>query len=804
MKIPLLFALLVSALLSTTNAASLSAQSIFGVRFDAGRSHPYDVLHTAIDVRFDEPRRMVIGSVTHRLRSIVEELAAIRLDADSAMRIVRVLVNGRVATYRLGIGDLEIVLPQAAHYGDTIVVAIDYRVVPSKGLYILAPDSSNPTRRSQIWTQGEAEDHHYWVPLYDYPNDRATTEMTITVRTGWSALSNGDLVARRDNADGTTTWHYRMDRPHASYLMMLAAGDYLVTRDTVDGIPLSYWSYPEMPERVAPTFSSTPDVMRYLVERIGVAYPWKSYAQVVVDEFMYGGMENTTASTLNDYVLVDARGRVDYDAASIIAHEAAHQWFGDLVTARDWGELWLQESYVTFLASKYLGHRYGEHAFLNDIYEGSLSALRLDSQSGRDPIAGGKGRTINLYQRGAAVLHMLERLVGEEPFWRATRLYLERHALGNVETADLKNAFEDATGVELDWFFDQWVHGAGAPDLAVSHEHVGDSLRVIVRQAQTRDSLTGLFRLQLPVAVVVDGATVRDTMWLDQEADTLTMAVATAPRMVIVDEGQTTLKRMRHERSRAELTAQLGAERMLDRWEAVRAITLVDSTLGGERWRVDALANAFRREPTMEVRDAIVQGAAKLTAEGVDDIVALGIADSSVDVRRGAVDVAYRIADTQRRAALLRERLADSSVRVIASAIGMLATTDTAGLYQTLMAWRGVEGRRGSMAQAWVGAVASARIESLVDDVAAYTQARYARTTRWQAYIALSALETTTPPVREAILRGLTDRASSIREAAIEAAHAHLDTELRTSLTALSGRLAGEDRGRIEAILNAN
>jgi aminopeptidase N len=799
LRLPLVLALLLVPSLST-----LDAQSIFDVRFDEGRSHPYDVLHTAIDVRFDEPRREVIGAVSHRIRSITDGLSMIRFDADSAMRIASVTADGRACRYRLGAEALEIDLPHTVGYDDTVTVAISYRVAPTAGMYILVPDSSNPSRRHQIWTQGEAEDHHHWLPLYDFPNDRATSEMRITVRDAWKALSNGILVDTRPNGDGTTTWHYRLDRAHAGYLIMMAAGDYLVTRDTAAGVPLSYWSYPEFADRVAPTFSQTPDVMRFLVDRIGMPYPWPSYAQIMISEFIYGGMENTTASTLNDNSLVDAMARVDYDPANLIAHEAAHQWFGDLVTTRDWAGLWLQESFATYLASLYTGHRYGDAALLNDMWEGGVSALRLDSVSGRDPIAGGKGKIANLYQRGARVLYMLERLLGEAPFWRGVRLFLARHGDGNAETADLKNALEDASGVELDWYFDQWIYGGGTPHLVVSHEQRGDSVFIAMRQTQTRDSLTGLFRLRLPIAIYHERGIARDTVWLSDEADTFALAVGSRARFVIVDEGQTWLKRLTHRRTPAELTAQLGAEHMLDRWEAAVAITRVDSADRRDLWRIPALTEAYRREPTAEVRDAIINGMGTLEGGDLTTLIAEALADSSIHVRRAAIDLTFRIPDAARRSELLRARLADSSTRIVAAALETLAATDTVGLVATLMRFKGVQGRGGVMTQAWVSAVASARLDIFVDDVAGYTRPPHSRSTRWQAFMSLVALERTTPIVRAAIVRGLSDASRVVREAAADAARAHLDGDLRATLVAMRNDAPEDRRGVIESILKSN
>lgn len=816
-------------------ASTAHAQAIFGVKFKGGRSHNYDVLHTAIDVRFDEGRREVIGSVTHRVRSIADDMSVIRFDADSAMRISRAVVANTIVKSRLVDGGLYIDLPSRARYGDTLTVTIDYRVIPSSGLHFVAPDSTNPKKRRQVWTQGEAEEHHKWVPLYDYPNDRATTEMRITVRDDWKALSNGNLISIRRNSDGTSTWHYRLDRAHSSYLMMLAAGDYAITRDTVDGIPLAYWTYPDMPERVRTTFGRTPDMMRFMTRTIGVAYPWRSYSQVIVSEFPYGGMENTTATTLSDATFIDSVGRVDYSPDGVIAHEIAHQWFGDLVTTRDWGNLWLQESFATYMAALYKGYRYGEEEFHNEMWEGGASALALDTLSGRDPIANGRGLTTNLYARGARVLHMLEQLLGNRPFWRGVQLFLARHGDGLAETSDLRNAMEDATGVELDWFFDQWIIKAGAPHVAVRRVDDGDSVRLWFKQTQQRDSLTGLFQLRLPIAVYTGKLVARDTLWMSGEEDSIAIAYpvpaeastklttvdgAPAPlpirldglvasylegtRYVVVDEGQTTLKRMTFPRDRNALVMQLNAPHMLDRWEAVVAITTVDSMERTEDWRSAALLAAFRVEPSAQVRDQIVNGVARLASPSVNDVLIAASTDSASYVRQAAVNSLYRVEDVDARARLLRARLTDSSLRVVAAAIGMLATTDTSGLFEVLMKWRGVVGRSERMAQAWVGAVASARLESLVDDVAAFARAPYNRTTRWQAIVALSALSRTTPAVRRAIVAGLDDRSSNIREAAGEAARAHLDDELREALLNARERMAPDRQAIVDAVLKAD
>jgi len=785
--------------------SAASAQSLFeSVDYGGARTHRFDLLHVAIDVRFDQPASEVIGSVTHRIRSLDAALGSVRLDAGKGMTFSRIAVDGVPARYEHRGDTLAIWLPSPRAYGDTFTLAIDYRVRPEKGLYFIKPDSSSPNRRQQIWTQGEAEDNRYWVPIYDYPNDRATSEVTATVRGDWKVLSNGRLVATTTNADGSATWHYSMEKPHATYLIMLAAGDYLVTRDTADGIPLEYWTYPEMPERVGPTFGRTPDVIRYLSRLIGVPYPWNKYAQVFIADFMYGGMENTTATTLNDYALVDQRGLIDYNPDGLIAHEAAHMWFGDLVTNRSWGHLWLHESYATYLASRYNGYRYGEEDFLKEMYDNGLSGIRADQFSGRDPIARGNGVTSNIYNRGSRVLHMLQQLVGEDIFWRANRLFLERAAYGNVETNDLKIAFEDVAGINLDWFFDQWIYKAGYPKFSIERSYAGDTLKLRVRQTQSRDSLTGLFSMPVPLEFHLRGGVVSDTIWVAKEDETFSFALGEKPSFMIFDAGDAMLKAVDFPRTDEELVAQCAAPRMIDRLLAVSALTARDSLRrdnGSLKRRSIALRDRFMREPSRFVREEIIDAVPSLDSSVAVDIVRKGLADSAAQIRRRAIDWVYLIGTRQGAARVLRPLITDTSAMVMSAAIGALSAADTTGLEDVLRGLRGQRGRRGRLATSWLNAVAAGGYKRLVDDVVGYTMAGYSNDIRSQAYFVLSRLDTTTPAVRLSIVGGLQGSSAVVRSGAAAAARRHLDSELRGMLVRLRDDLGGEERQTVDQIL---
>jgi len=785
--------------LSLSSAQSLWKDASWG---RGSREHPFDVLHIAIDVRIDHPKGKIAGTVTHRLRSLSSALAEITLDCDELMTFTRVAVDGKSVKWRHAGGHLVIPMARTLGFDDTASITIDYSVVPTRGMYFRYADSSGRGEHDQVWTQGEDEDNHFWVPMYDNPNDKATSEVRATVKSGWKVLSNGVLVGTTPNRDGTATWHWRLDQPHAGYLIMIAAGDYLVTRDTVDGIPLEYWTYPESPDRVVPTFHNTPDILRYFNSLLGVRYPWPQYSQVMLDNFMYGGMENTTATTLNDYALVDWRGRVEYNPDGLIAHEAAHQWFGDLITNRSWDHLWLHESYATYLASRYTLYRYGVDAFTKEMYDAGQKGMQSDNVAGRNPVSGGQGFTSNVYDRGSRILHMLNTLVGEENFWRAHRLFLERHRHGLVETRDLQIAFEDATGQNLSWFFDEWITGAGYPvyKVAWSMNTGQDSLLLRVRQIQERDSLTGLFRMPVPVEVYLDGRVVRDTLLVSAEDSTYSIAVDSRPRYVIFDAGDAILKDVDFVRTTDQLAAQLDAPRMIDRFLAVKAMT--DGIAPEElATRSQALARRFAVETAPQVREAIVQGTKSLAAAEADRIVSAGLVDTVVAVRRAAVDRAEMVRDVRLRAQLLRPLLRDTSISITARALRSLARIDTTDLLPTLRALRGVRGRRGYLAYAWLEAAAAIRSPELLEDVLLYTNRSFSPEIRARAFEALETMPGNSRATEQAILSGIVDAARSVRQASVRAARGHLTGALRKELEAMVAGLENDIRAEVQQLL---
>ena len=316
---------------------------------------PFDVLHYRIEVSFDEPKRMVLGKVTTTLVPFPAALNSVEFDAEE-MSISRVsYAGGRPLAYEVKPKTVVIHLDRSFSYRDTVAISIEYSCTPRKGLYFVLPDSGYPGRPAQIWTQGEDMDNHFWFPCYDFPNDRATSEVLATVRRGLTVLSNGTLLKVTENKrNGTTTYHWKQSKPHVAYLIMLAIGEYAVLRDKAGRVPLEYYVYPHHVEDAKVCFEKTPDMIRFFSATTGIAYPWEKYAQVLIHDFVVGGMENTSATSLADEATVfDARARLDNSPTSLIAHELSHQWWGDLLTCKDWRHLWLNESFASYFDPLY-------------------------------------------------------------------------------------------------------------------------------------------------------------------------------------------------------------------------------------------------------------------------------------------------------------------------------------------------------------------------------------------------------------------------------------------------------------------
>ena len=650
------------------------------------RERSYDVLHYRIDVRLDEAARRVHGVTDVTLRPLRTSIDTVVLDAVN-MDIEEVsFVDGdrsaQPLRWRYDSTQLRVALPAPLGHEEQSTLRITYSCRPIRGLYFIGPDASFPDDPRQIWTQGQGEDNRHWFPCYDFPNDKATSEVLMTVDTALQTLSNGALRARRDNGDGTATWHWSQTQPHSSYLVMLAAGRYGVFREERDGIPVESWHYPaDEPADVRRTFDDTDDMLAFFSEYTGLRYPWAKYAQIPVRHFLYGGMENTSATVMADTrLIVDARAALDYDPQPLIAHELAHQWFGDYVTYVDWNNEWLNEGFATYFQQIWTRARQGRDDFILQRFNGVRNYLGWADRAGRIPVVGrNRGGQANTYSKGAAVLHMLADIIGEEEFRRVIRAWLGRYALGSVETNDFKRVIEDVTGRSMPWFFDQWLYRAGYPEISVTREIKpgGDSLRLVFRQTQTVDSLCAYFRL--PVTLLWPSGR-RDRVWIEGENTLATFLLeADDSRFVEIDPDNVLCARLTVDYENAERI------RLLRKSGSVAQRILAAEALAGAVDDEDvraALFAAAEGDPHREVRKAVATLLANLRPEQLgfrEELRALFVRLAG-DTYSGVRSTALNGLNNFRDAGLLPffyRMLDDSSYYVEASAMNCILTVDS-------------------------------------------------------------------------------------------------------------------------------
>ncbi|MEJ7598300.1 MAG: M1 family aminopeptidase [Kofleriaceae bacterium] len=614
-----------------------------------------DIQHLALVLEVDPAARTVTGSVTLRSAVIAPDLRALELDAVE-LQIDKVTVNGDAARFRHDGKRLRIELAVSPPIGAELTIAVDYRGAPRRGLYFIAPDEAYPQKPVQAWTQGQDEDSRYWFPCVDLPNEKATSELTVTVPAHLFALSNGVLVS--DTTDGEhRTLHWRLDVPHSCYLVTLAIGDFAAIETRWRDVPVVYYVERGQEAACERTLARTPQMLELFSRLFGVPYPYPRYAQVFVADFIFGGMENTTATTLTDTVLMDERAALDYDIDALVAHELAHQWFGDLVTCRDWGEGWLNEGFATY--SEYLWREHHEGRDAADLELEEWAEMYFGEDSGR------YRRTIatklyhepidvfdhHLYEKGGRVLHMLRDVLGDDAFWRALAYYLGKHRHGVVESRDLARAVEEATGRNVDWFFSQWViDGAGHPELEVALRWDPDRklATVTVAQHQKVDARTPLFRIPTRVRFRLGDRDVDVPLEIVDPKHVFHLPLESEPTQAIFDPGRITLATVKTDKPEPVWIAELaGATLGTDRATAAQSLArrggpaaeraIGAALIGDPYWGVRAsaaLALGTVRTPT--ARDRLIHALGVEVHPRARRVIARALGDFVNDTAAGA------------------------------------------------------------------------------------------------------------------------------------------------------------------------
>ncbi len=676
----------------------------------------YDIRHLKLDLRFDLKAAKVEGTCSLTLAPKADGFAVLYLHSkDITVTAVRIEPEGQpprpAARFRTGDGLLRVDLDQPYPKDAPLQVHIDYEAAPSKGLYFFAPTQEHPEIPWQVWSQGEGTDNRYWYPCYDEPDDRFTSEIVARVPAGFTFLSNGKCVlapaagAPAPSASGPpgkgsvvdlpkeeTVWHYRFDHEHVNYLVSAIVGRFDRVEEAWDGIPLIAFVPPGRAPEARLAFGLTGDMMKCFSEFTGERYPYGSYTQTTVWDFMWGGMENTTVTTLNLRALHDHRSHLDYQADGLVAHELAHMWFGDLLTCEDWSEMWLNEGFASYFTDLWvLSHHgpdrfaVGMHGTFSSVAGQSTPESRKDlkpEKEGKKPLELPKGMN---YNKGSAVLHMLRGVMGEEKFRDGIRRYVAKHRHSCVTSEELRASMEEAHGGDLAWFFDEWVYGAGYPSYQVSFDWSEERREgvVRVRQTQAESAWCGLFKMPVDLVFWTGAgsdfkAARRERVWVSEREQSFVFPCEQRPAWLRFDEGEKIVKRLEFPRSVDELALQLQFDEVTGRIEAAEEL----GKLGPAA--VPALRDARRKETVAGVREVIVGALARIKADESCLAVLAALDDVDSEVRTAAADALGDFA-ADKVAERLKQALAlDESYWVRGAAARSLGKCKAPGAFEVL------------------------------------------------------------------------------------------------------------------------
>ena len=650
---------------------------------------PGQVEHIFLDLTLDIPNQSYEGTCSIQIKPVRSGIDRFTFDAVNLI-IDAVTVAEISQKFDYDGEQLQVQLTQPTEAGKIVKVAIAYRVEkPQRGLYFIAPDKHYPNKPVQVWTQGEDEDSRFWFPCFDYPGQLATSEIRVRVPKNLIAISSGELVETQEGKD-FKIFHWHQKQVHPTYLMTLAVGDFTELRDEWNGKPVTYYVEKGKETEARISMGKTPRMIEFFSAKYGYAYPFPKYAQVCVDDFIFGGMENTSTTLLTDRCLIDERAAIDNrNTESLVAHELAHQWFGDLVVIKHWSHAWLKEGMASYSEVLWTDHEYGADDAAYYLLNEARNYLDEDASRYRRPIVTHVYREAielydrHLYEKGACVYHMIRAELGEDLFWKAIAQFVNDNAHSTVETVDLLRAIETATGRNLLFLFDQYVFRGGHPDYKVAYAWDGDSnlAKVTVTQTQAKDGNSkDLFDLKIAIAF---GYTIEETdpalfsVRICDREQSFYFPLEQKPDFISFDVSNPTLKTVALEYPFPELKAQLQHDP--DPVSRIYAAEALGKKGGLESVR--ALATALKQEPFWGVRVEVVKNLATIKLDQTFVEVLVGLEDADAKVRRATVEALATIktADSYKALKPIVEK-GDASYYVEAAAIRALGSIAGANL----------------------------------------------------------------------------------------------------------------------------
>ncbi len=572
-----------------------------------------DLIHTNLNLEFDWEKQHVEGRASLTFSPFFYDINEVTLDA-KGFDIHKIDLGPRELVYEYDGEKLSIQLGNTYSKGEEFTIGIDYTAKPAEssgggsaaimsdqGLFFINADGKDPEKPMQIWTQGETEWNSRWFPTVDKPNERCTQEMYLTVEENFTTLSNGTLVSSKNNGNGTKTDYWKMDLPHAPYLFMITIGEYAIVKDEWRGIPVEYYVEKAYEKDARKIFAHTIEMLDFFSDKLGVQYPWPKYAQVVVRDFVSGAMENTTSSIFGEFVQKTGRELLDSNNDKIVAHELFHHWFGDLVTCESWANLTMNEGFANYAEYLWYEHKYGKEAADYHWMEeargyfgeaaGSIHPLIYFGYRDKEDMFDSHS-----YNKGGCIIHMLRNLVGDDAFWASLNHYLTENKFNSVEAHDLRLSFEEVSGMDLNWFFNQWFFEAGHPLLNIKKEYDLNegSLNITVEQTQNPDRSPAIFKL--PVAIDVyfeDKKSIRKNILLTKRIETFKFKIDDSPTWVNFDAENILLAELIEDKTLKELVAQYNeGPEFMDRYSALESLKSIDQALAHQTLK-SALSDSF-------------------------------------------------------------------------------------------------------------------------------------------------------------------------------------------------------------------
>lgn len=692
-----------------------------------------DATHLTAEISIDPYKRIVSGKAKFDFQTLRFETDSFNLSVED-MKIVNVMIDKETVKYIVQ-NNILTVYPEILHRNINYSLMIEYQSNNPSYLYFSGWDDPAGLKRKQIW----AHRPFTWIPFLD---DRLTVDMMVSFDKQYKVFSNGERISILESNDSVNTWHYRMCKPHPFFSTALVIGDYdYQPTKSASGLPLEMWYYPDQKDRVEPTYRYMAEMITLFEDEFGLPYPWELYRQAPVIDYLYGAMETTTSTVFGDYMFVDERAFTGRNYINVNAHELAHQWFGNYISHLTPKDVWLTESFATYYAKIFEKSVFGEDYYQNVRRDEWIETMEAEAKD-QIPTGHSQGGRARWYPKGSLILDMLRNVMGEENFKASIKYYLEHFPYQDAETSDFLHSIYFATGLSMDWFFEEWIFRGGEPEYEVSYEPVtiGKQFMTQFTVKQTHAVNETIKYFNMPVKFEVyysDGTSDQITEWVDGQTTTVNVPNARNKGIsfILFDPGRQILKKVKFEKSFTELSNQaLNAPQMIDRYDALLALKVFPTDQ-----KRDILLQCFSKENFHLNKSEVIRQLSADANQKSFDMIQKAIHDNDVYVRRTVVQNFTRIPEEMRQD--YESLLSDISYINVELALTNLVYSFPAEAERYLEKTKHEEGWRGKNIRIkWLElAIGSGKKEHL-PELIGYSSRSYEFETRQNTLIALKRL----------------------------------------------------------------